>query len=276
VKNRKLDKHKEQQHTMRKLLPFIFGILTIVWLVGGTVWYRKNYCDVPVILQPSPPTVSIREGSQTFAVQTPIVFSFADSRPLFMSESIVTLKKTADEITDNRYKSLVIKGYYSSKEKKLNPSSDLGMKRAEAIKTVLQGLGAIDDDIELQSFRSENLQFMNNQLQDGVEFNIIEDTKKQFEALNFNFPNKKFRFKETRELEAYFKNMKNYMEINPTVVIDITATSSKTEGRKYSERRMDFLKDYLRDNDFNIERCSFIYAKTSAKNAIVTIRKSDL
>jgi OmpA family len=261
---------------MRKLLPLIFGVLTLIWLVGGTVWYRKNFCDVPVIAQPSPPTVSIREGSQTFAVQTPIVFSFADSRPLFMSESIVSLKKTADEITDNRYKSLVIKGYYTSKEKKLNPSLDLGMKRAEAIKTVLQSLGAIDDDIELQSFRSENLQFMNNQLQDGVEFDIVEDTKKQFEALNFNFPNKKFRFKETRELEAYFKNMKNFMEINPSVVIDITATTNKTEGRKYSERRINFLKDYLKDNGLNIERCSFIYAKTSAKNALVTIRKSDL
>jgi hypothetical protein len=261
---------------MRKLLPFIFGVSTIVWLVGGTVWYRKNYCDVPMILQPSPPTVSIREGSQTFAVQTPIVFSFADSRPLFMSESIVTLKKTADEITDNRYKSLVIKGYYSSKEKKLNPALDLGLKRAEAIKLVLKELGAMDEDIELQSFRSENLQFMNNQLQDGVEFNIIEDTNQNFEALNFNFPTKKFRFKETRELEAYFKNMKNYMEINPKVIIEITATANKNEGRSFSERRINFLKDYLKDNDLDVTRCSFISTKNTAKNAIVTIRKSDL
>ena len=261
---------------MRKLLPFIFGVSTLIWLVGGTVWYRKNYCDVPVIALPSPPTVSIREGSQTFAVQTPIVFSFADSRPLFMSESIVTLKKTADEITDNRYKSLVIKGYYSSKEKKLNPALDLGLKRAEAIKSVLKELGAVDEDIELQSFRSENLQFMNNQLQDGVEFNIIEDTKQSFEALNFNFPNKKFRFKETRELEAYFKNMKNYMEINPKVIIEITATANKNEGRSYSERRINFLKDYLKDNELDVARCSFISTKNMAKNAIVTIRKSDL
>jgi OmpA family len=261
---------------MRKLLPFIFGVLTVIWLVGGTVWYRKNYCDVPVIAQPSPPTVSIRDGLQVLTTQTPIVFSFADSRPLFMSESIITLKKTADEITDNRYKSLVIKGYYSSKEKKLNPALDLGLKRAEAIKSVLKELGAIDEDIELQSFRSENLQFMNNQLQDGVEFNIIEDTNKSFEALNFNFPTKKFRFKETRELEAYFKNMKHFMEINPKVIIEITATSNKNEGQSYSERRINFLKDYLKDNELNVERCTFITSKNAAKNAIVTIRKSDL
>ena len=261
---------------MRKLLPFIFGVLTLVWLVGGTVWYRRNFCDVPMITQPSPPTVSIRDGSQTLAVQTPIVFSFADSRPLFMSESIITLKNAADAITGNRYKSLVIKGYYSSKEKKLNPSVDLGLKRAESIKTVLKQLGAIDDDIELQSFRSENLQFMNNQLQDGVEFNIIEDTKNSFEGLNLSFLTKKFRFKETKELESYFKDLKNFMEINPNIIIEIKATANKIEGQKISERRINFLKDYFKDNGLNTERCSFIASKSSAKNALLTIRKSDL
>jgi coenzyme F420-reducing hydrogenase delta subunit len=261
---------------MRKLLPFIFGVLTLVWLVGGTVWYRKNFCDVPMILQPTPPTVSIHEGTQTLAVQTPIVFSFADYRPLFMSESITTLKKTADEISGNRYKSLVIKGYYSSKEKKLNPSVDLGLKRAEAIKSVLKELGAVDDDIELQSFRSENLQFMNNQLQDGVEFNIIEDTKKSFEGLNLNFSTKKFRFKETKELEEYFKDLKNFMDINPNTIIEIKATANRIEGRKFSERRIDFLKDYMKDYGLKTERCSFVSLKSSSKNPIVTIRKSDL
>jgi outer membrane protein OmpA-like peptidoglycan-associated protein len=259
---------------MRKLLPFFFGVLTLVWLVGGTVWYRKNYCDVPMIIQPSPPTVSIKEGTQTLSVQTPIVFSFADDRPLFMSESIVSLKKAADEITDNRYKSLVIKGYYSSKEKKLAPSVDLGLKRAEAIRKVLQELGALDNDIELQSMRSENLHFMNNQLQDGVEFEIIEDTNKSFEALNFNFPSKKFRFKETKELEAYFKNLKDYLEINPTTNIEIKAIAHRNEGKKFSERRIDFLKDYMIDNGVDLKRFAFKISKVGTKNAIVTIRKT--
>jgi hypothetical protein len=261
---------------MRKLFPFIFGVLTLVWLVGGTVWYRKNFCDVPMIIQPTPPTVSIHEGTQTLAVQTPIVFSFADSRPLFMSESISILKKTVDEIAGNRYKSLIIKGYYSSKEKKLNPSVDLGLKRAEAIKSVLKELGAEDSNIALESSKSENLQFMNNQLQDGVEFDIVEDSKKGFEGLNLSFSTKKFRFKETKELEDYFKNLKNYLDINPNIILEIKATSKKIEGKKVSAKRIDFIKNYMTDNGINAKRCSFTTSNTLSKSALITIRKSDL
>ena len=66
------------------------------------------------------------------------------------------------------------------------------------------------------------------------------------------------------------------MEINPKVIIEITATANKNEGRSYSERRINFLKDYLKDNDLDVTRCSFISTKNTAKKAIVTIRKSDL
>jgi outer membrane protein OmpA-like peptidoglycan-associated protein len=266
---------------MRKLLPYFFGVTTLVWLVGGTVWYRKNYCDVQVTVQPSAPTVSIHEGTQTVALQTPIAFTFADARPLFLTESIISLKKTVDELSDNRYKSLIIKGFYASKEKKVTPNFDLGLKRAESIKSILKTLGAPEDCIQLQSLRSENLSFINNQLQDGVEFSFAENPNKGFEGLNLYFSHKKFRFKETEDLEKYFNNLKNFMKANPDVIIDIKANALNTEGAKISEKRINYLKDFLKDKSINIEKCAFktefvALKSDKSKHKSIEIRRSDL
>ena len=265
---------------MRKLLPYLFGVLTIIWLIGGTVWYRKNYCDAPVVVQPSAPSVSIHQGTQTYSVKTPIIFSFGDARPLFLSESFASLKKTADELSENRYSNLIIKGFYASKEKKITPSVDLGLQRAESIKAVLKTLGAADESIVVESMRSENLNFINNQLQDGFEFSFVENPNKSFEGLNMYFSHKRFRFRETKELEQYFKNLKSFMKINPDVVIDIKAVASNTEGSKVSDRRIGYLKSYFQENGINVEKCAFQTLKTPLKSSKdkqrIEIRKSDL
>ena len=35
---------------MRKLLPQILGLASIIWIIGGTLWYKSRFCDI--VIQP--------------------------------------------------------------------------------------------------------------------------------------------------------------------------------------------------------------------------------
>ena len=228
---------------MRKLLPLILGIASVCWVVGGTVWYKHNFCDAPV-QQADAPVVAIKEGSATVSRSTPLIFPFADARPTFFSESFLTLKKTADYLKDNVGKALIIKGLYSTKEKTQAPNQDLGLQRAESLKDVLITLGAPNDVISTESFKSDNLHFVNNQLLDGIDYTIIDNPNIQFQALNMFFKTKKYRFAESAELSDYFKKLKQYVEVHPSERIKISAHADNTEGSRLGLSRVKFLDYY--------------------------------
>lgn len=246
---------------MRKLLPLILGIVTLAWIVGGTVWYKRNFCDVADVQQ-SAPTVAIKQGTQTITHTAPFFFPLADVRPIFTSESIPVFKKTVDYLKDNPDKSLIIKGLYSSKEKSLKPQIDLGWHRAMSIKTVLSGMGADDEAISLESSSSDNLHFINNQLSDGIEFQFSNNTNIGFEALNMYFPASKFQFKETEELTNYFRRLGKYLELNPQAKIQVVSHSSNTEGGAPSQKRLAYIKEFLEVKRFDLNRIKFSNKKS--------------
>lgn len=241
---------------MRKLLPLILGIASVCWVVGGTVWYKHNFCDAPV-QQADAPVVAIKEGSATVSRSTPLIFPFADARPTFFSESFLTLKKTADYLKDNVGKALIIKGLYSTKEKTQAPNQDLGLQRAESLKDVLITLGAPNDVISTESFKSDNLHFVNNQLLDGIDYTIIDNPNIQFQALNMFFKTKKYRFAESAELSDYFKKLKQYVEVHPSERIKISAHADNTEGSRLARKRLAFIQSFLNKKEIDLKHFEF-------------------
>jgi outer membrane protein OmpA-like peptidoglycan-associated protein len=248
---------------MRKLLPLLLSIALIIWLIGGTLWYKRNYCDMPQPQTPTP-TFALQEGNDIVFQTTPLLFSFGDARPMFLSESISSLKKAADYLNTNIDKALVIKGLYSAKEKKLKPSVDLGLSRAESIKAVLVNLGASTEVVETASGKNENLHFINNQLIDGVELSIIENPTVKFQPLNIYFNKNKYQFAETTELQQYFQNLKKYMIINPNAQVQVIAYNSKGEKLKIKKNRLDYVKHYLTIK--NLDSQQFVYEKSLQRN----------
>jgi hypothetical protein len=248
---------------MRKLLPFILGIVTLIWIIGGTLWYKRNYCDIADIQQ-NAPTVAIKQGAQTITHTAPFFFPLADVRPVFTIESIPVFKKTVDFLNNNPDKILIIRGLYSSKEKALKPNIDLGIYRASSIKQVLSSMGADDEAIEIESAKNDNLHFINNQLSDGIEFLFSNNSNVGFQSLNMYFPSKKIQFKESDELSDYFRRLGKFLIINPETTISISAHASITEGGQCSTKRLNFMKSFLELKKFNLNRFKFQNKKTQS------------
>lgn len=76
---------------MRKLLPHILGLASILWIIGGTVWYKNRYCDIVIPPSYAPVTVS----------QTAV---YKEREPEFKALNLYYLKenfqfKITDELT---------------------------------------------------------------------------------------------------------------------------------------------------------------------------------
>ena len=70
---------------MRKFLPIILGIATLIWIVGGTVWFKYHFCDTLELPQ-SAPTVAIKDGTTQIVHTTPFFFYLAETQPIFIRE----------------------------------------------------------------------------------------------------------------------------------------------------------------------------------------------
>ena len=264
---------------MRKFLPFILGIATLLWIVGGTVWFKHHFCDSMELPQDAP-SVAIKGGRILNVHSAPFFFSLAETQPIFISESIPVLKKTADYLNQNIDKALIIKGLYSPKEKALKPKTDLGISRAQAIKSVLNGLGANADDINIESEQRSDLHFVNNQLTDGIELEMVNNMNSRFQPLNIYYPTKKFQFKESEELMAYFNNLNKFIILHPETSVKISAFASNTEGGAFAKKRLTFIKSFLETKQFNLKKIQFennltnnpITAQKSIKNQRIEIR----
>ena len=240
-----------------------------MWIAGGTVWFKHHFCEVMDLPQ-SVPTVAIKDGQPINVHTTPFFFSLAETQPIFVSESIPVLKKTADYLNQNVDKALTIKGLYSPKEKALKPKTDLGISRAEAIKFVLNGLGVNGEDINVESEQRSDLHFVNNQLTDGIELEIVNNLNARFQPLNIYYPTKKFQFKESDELMAYFNNLNKFIILHSETSVKISAFASNTEGVSFAKKRLTFIKSYFEQKQFSIKKIQF---ENNQTNSSLTIQK---
>jgi outer membrane protein OmpA-like peptidoglycan-associated protein len=245
---------------MGKPFTILFTLAFIAWLIGGTIWYKKRYCDAPVSIENVAPVVAARDQINPVL----FYFPFAQSRPVLMSESVASLKKTADYLNQNIDKKLVVSGLASAKEVSLNASADIGSARAEAIKSLLIDLGAPKNALEIESKQMEKLEFTNGNLINGVNFTIVDNPDARFQPINFYFSTNQSEFVETLEIEVYLANLKRFLAANPTVNLDITAYTAKGEKSKMGDKRLNFIKSLLQNKDFNLKQIS-LRQKTSQK-----------
>jgi outer membrane protein OmpA-like peptidoglycan-associated protein len=226
-----------------KFLPPFLGFATLTWIVGGTYWYKNQFCDLPVL------TSNIVAVKNT-GTHLPFYFPYGESQPVFTSESFLIFKETTDFLNDNRDKTLVINGLSDPKE----AFNNLGLERAKAIKSVLLNLGAIPNSIETKSAQRKNLFFVNKQLIDGVEFNMVDNVEGRFQALNLFFQKDKFQFADNEDLKNYFHTLNQYLSFYPNTQLKITAHRENTEA---SKKRLDFIRHFLESHDFSPKQITF-------------------
>ena len=255
---------------MRKHLPLLLGVAAAAWIIGGTIWYKNHFCSTPI--------APISQGALTAkvmnprdgAIYTPICFQSGNSNPIFHNESLLALKQTATFLNDNSDKSLVIKGLYDTKETSETPSVNLGLARAEAVKTALTYLG-VSTTIETTTEQRANL-IANRQngqpLCEAVEFALIDNPNARFEALNLYFKKDRYAFKENAELERYFTDLHQFLQKHPSAKLVIAAHRSDTEGGKMSKNRLAYAATFLKKHAFNIQQFTFEDHKST--NPLVT------
>jgi hypothetical protein len=255
----------------KKYLPHLLGIFTLIWVIGGTMWYKSQFCDTPTV--PESPIVAVK----SVGTHLPFYFPFGEAQPIFTSESFLQFKETTDYLNDNHDKTLVIKGLYSRQER---ADSNLGLQRAQAIKSALLNLGALPNSIETKTARRDSLFFVNRQLFDGVEFKVVDNIEGHFQALNLFFKKDKFKFEDNEYLKNYFHALNHYLSFHPNVQVKITAHQDFTEGVAVSKKRLAFIKNFLENRNFAPNQLSFEDIKSTMplaqtgqiKNSRVEIR----
>ncbi len=245
----------------RKILPPFFGIATIGWIIGGTIWFDNQLSkkNANVFSNLSAANSSVIAQSGEFPRN--ICFNSGSAIPIFYDQ--LAIKKTVDFLLDNNNQSLVLTGLSDVLEKN-NAGLDLGFARAEAVKNTLTKLGAPNNSLEVLSEKKAHLLDANNQICDAVKMRFVDNNDSRFQALNLFFKTNKFRFKETAELQSYFSDLKVFLEKNPQTKLKIAAHSSDTEGGKISEKRLVFIVDLLKNKGFNIHQFNFEDNKTKA------------
>lgn len=255
----------------KKYLPHYLGISTLIWIIGGTLWYKSQFCETPVASKNN--VVAVKSTG----THLPFYFPFGEAQPIFMAESFLQFKETADYLNDNRDKTLIIRGLYAPQER---ADSNLGLQRAQAIKSALLNLGTLPTSIETKSGQRDSLLFVNRQLFDGVEFKVVDNIEGHFQALNLFFKKNKYQFSDNDDLKNYFHALNHYLSFHPNVKLKITAHQDFTEGDSASKKRLAFIKNFLENHDFLPNQIEFedvkseipLAATGQIKNSRVEIR----
>ncbi len=256
----------------KKYLPPLLGIATLTWIVGGTIWFKSQFCD---LTNTDETTVSV----SNIGKHLPFYFPIGAAQPIFTSQSFSVFKKTTNYLNENSNKKLIIKGLYAPKEVPKQAPSKLGLERAEAIKAVLLNLGASSNSIETKSEERKNLFFSNQHLFDGVEFKIVDYEGGRFQALNLFFQKDKYQFEDNEELKKYFLTLNEYVSLHPNIKLKITAHQDNTEGVWTSKKRMAFMHRFLSNHNFLPKQFEFEDVKNKkplAENGHIKNRRVEI
>jgi hypothetical protein len=257
----------------RKILPPVFGIATIGWIIGGTIWFDKqlNNNNIRVFSQSSSFNGSV--VPKINSLPRPICFNSGSATPIFYSENLAELRNTAAFLIKYNHQSLILTGLSDKRERAADTSINLGFARAEAIKTTLTTFGAPNNSLELRTEQKENLIGANNKVCDAVKMAYVNNNDNRFQALNLFFKSNKYRFVETSELQKYFSDLHTFLIKNPTAKLKIAAHGSDTEGGQIGKNRLAFMLDFLKSKKFDVNQ--FVFEDKKINATPTTISNTD-
>ncbi len=240
----------------RKILPPFFGIATIGWIIGGTIWFDKQASKYKADVFSKSPVSYNFIVPQNNVLPSNICFNSGSAVPIYYNENLVDLHNIADFLVKNNRHSLGLTGLSDSSENVKNRVPNLGFARAEAVKLTLTNFGAPNNSLDIRSEEQPRL-INNNRVCDAVKMRFVVPTEGHFQALNLCFKPNKFRFTETVELQTYFNDLQSFLQKNPTARLKIAAFGSDTEGSQILENRLIFLKEILKNKRVNVHQCIF-------------------
>jgi len=142
----------------------LFTILLLLWFIIGYFWCKKSICNSPVIEQTTsliPPvstssdckaSLVFKDVSTEFSIvsEENFKFNYSDYTVLeFSNELLEVVKSVASYLDENPRRLIQIKGYYVKDEVNESAFDDLGLARANVIKTMFLEQGVNPQQIKI-------------------------------------------------------------------------------------------------------------------------------
>lgn len=246
----------------------LFWLITILWLLAGTFWYRScsncHSCgseatgatttqDAGVTL----PGFTVNDGSWSVSSPSNLRFGLSANTPVVNAEMSVLLDSIAAYAAAHPGKTLTVTGHYSASEKNNTTFANLGLARAEAVKSLLVSKGVAAKNILTQSRMTDDLVFQpSDTLVGGISMLFGHETgngalveEELFEPYTVYFNTAKTSLPVDDGLTNYIQKAKTYLENHSGKSLIITGYTDNIGkagmNQQLSETRAGFVKEQL-------------------------------
>lgn len=157
---------------MSKLLPAISGVACFLWVSGWTwIFSEGKQATTP---SPNHTPINIFIDKAQYQVQHPFSFNFSEATPIIAEDLHPALHSIVEKLEGDPHSILKIIGVYSPFEGNKTSFQNLGLARAEAVKSLLISSGAVNMDMETAGMMAENLFEVDGKLTGVIYFDFIE------------------------------------------------------------------------------------------------------
>ncbi|MBK8566280.1 MAG: OmpA family protein [Saprospiraceae bacterium] len=164
---------------MSKLLPLLAGAACFLWVSGWT-WMLSD--GKQSAANASQSSINIFVDSVRYKVQHPFAFEYSDATPVVAENLLPAIKSVAKKLDSDKKANLKVIGVYSPMEDNETSFPNLGIARAEAVKSMLESSGASPDVISTVGLESANLFQMDGKLTGAIYFSFSNPTAEELHA----------------------------------------------------------------------------------------------
>ncbi|MEL6671630.1 MAG: OmpA family protein [Bacteroidota bacterium] len=260
---------------------WLWVILLIAWLIGGTWYYSQRFCcgddqlpetntaletlTDPPVSGSSFPSLRITDGKQSFFADSTFFFPQSGAMPNIPRGAAGALKEFSTYLQSGEVPQVVLTGVYTLDEENATDFTNLGLARAANIRAYLMGLGVDSSMLITDAELRGDLPFVKGILPEGVEMMIRNEpidlsppsaevlaeqaANLEGEPLNVYFESGSSRIIDLPRLQRYVKKLQSYLrhvpEAKASVIGFTDNTGSLTVNQQISEDRARSVREVL-------------------------------
>ncbi len=247
---------------MRPMTPVLIAI-SFFWILGGSFFLSKLFCPATAAAGAATTSnLSLIDGD--FKASSTGNYNFPKSAAAITITDHAKenyFKKTATYLAANPGKMLALTGVYGSGEVNKTEFGNLGIARAEAVKTVLVNDGAKEDQISTTGIEKSDLGFIDKKLYNSVDFEFTTDATNAAVSPAVNFDESKTVYfkgdnvdfsNDDQKLLDIIDYLASYITTNPDAIITVNGYTdnqgSSSEKMKIAKQRATNIRRIIRDS----------------------------
>jgi len=256
----------------KNTLPWLIALTA--WIAGSTYWHVckiKEVCDEPLIKSASSantltkPSFDIHnsDGLSLKALGN-IKFPQSGETPN-VSEVQPQLAQLKDYLVKNPSLQMLLIGKYASDEKNNTSFANLGIARAEALKSIILGEKGNPESIITDGVLSDSLYFESDTLIGGINVVFKQLASPNVEAspkLSLHFPYAKIDFSHSTEIDDKIEEVVTFLKTHPSQQVTLTGyTDNKGSDElnlRLSARRAQNVQDFFVQKGLSSERFKIV------------------